>query len=274
MSVAIPLVGVPSVRPRSYHTSLSEDSRTGHPQGASLLNEEKEQMRTEETKMAEEDTPIAHQGSFLEVLRVFARLGISSFGGPVAHLGYFRQEIVVRRKWLDEAAYADLIGLCQFLPGPASSQVGISLGMTRAGLWGGLAAWLGFTLPSAIALTAFAYATTTFKGIVQSGWLHGLLIVAVAVVAQAVWGMAKTQCPDKQRATLALVAAIIILLWPIAIVQIGIIPLAGILGWLFLRGAQTVASSPLPLILPRRLAIGCLVLFFVLLLGLPILHQV
>ena len=230
-------------------------------------------MHTQEAHQGQEEPQVNQRGSFLEVLGVFAKLGITSFGGPIAHLGYFRQEIVVRRKWLDETAYTDLIGLCQFLPGPASSQVGIALGMTRSGLWGGLAAWLGFTLPSAIALTAFAYATTSFKGIVQSGWLQGLLIVAVAVVAQAVWGMAKTQCPDKQRATLAIVAAIVILLWPIAIVQIGIIPLAGILGWLFLRSAQTVKPSLLPLVLPRRLAIGCLVLFFVLLLGLPILRQ-
>src|SRR5947209_10167763 len=130
-------------------------------------------MRTEETNMDHErdqshpytssvtvESQPAHQGTFLEVLKVFAKLGVSSFGGPVAHLGYFRQEIVVRRKWVSEAAYADFIGLCQFLPGPSSSQVGIALGMTRAGLKGGLAAWLGFTLPSAIALTVFAYVTT------------------------------------------------------------------------------------------------------------------
>src|ERR1700693_2900940 len=120
-----------------------------------------------------EQTPMP-QGTFLEVLGVFTKLGLTSFGGPVAHLGYFRSEIVVRRKWVDEAAYADLIGLCQFLPGPSSSQTGIALGITRAGLWGGLAAWLGFTLPSAIALTAFAYVTTLIKGVAQTGWLHGL----------------------------------------------------------------------------------------------------
>ncbi len=231
-------------------------------------------MYTQEAHLDQEEAQGKPQGSFLEVLGVFAKLGITSFGGPIAHLGYFRQEIVVRRKWLDEAAYTDLIGLCQFLPGPSSSQVGISLGMTRAGLWGGLAAWLGFTLPSAIALTTFAYATTLFTGIVQSGWLHGLLIVAVAVVAQAVWGMAKTQCPDRPRATLALVAAVVILLWPIAIVQIATIALAGLIGWRFLRGTQAVTYSPLPLALPRRLAISCLVLFFVLLFGLPVLRQV
>ena len=231
-------------------------------------------MRTEETNRTEEDAQIVPQGSFLEVLRVFAKLGVTSFGGPVAHLGYFRQEIVVRRKWVDEAAYADLIGLCQLLPGPSSSQTGIALGITRAGLWGGLAAWLGFTLPSAIALTAFAYVTTLFKGIAQADWLHGLLIAAVAVVASAVWGMAKTLCPDLPRATMAIVAAIIILLWPLAIVQIAIIALAGIFGWRFLRGAQAVKSSPLPLMLPRRLAVGCWILFFTLLIGLPVLRQV
>src|SRR5579863_3229524 len=152
------------------------------------------------------ETPISEtvqRGSFWEVWRAFSKLGVTSFGGPIAHLGYFHDEFVTRRKWVDEQTYADLVGLCQFLPGPASSQVGISLGITRAGLLGGLAAWLGFTLPSAIALTAFAYVTTLFKGIAQSGWLHGLLIAAVAVVASAVWGMAKTLCPDLPRATLA-----------------------------------------------------------------------
>src|SRR5438094_6453875 len=142
------------------------------------------------------------RGSFLEVLGVFTLLGLTSFGGPIAHLGYFRQEIVVRRKWVDEAAYADLIALCQFLPGPSSSQMGIALGITRAGIWGGLAAWLGFTLPSAVALTIFAYITSSLHGVTQAGWLHGLLVVAVAVVAQAVWGMATALCPDQPRATI------------------------------------------------------------------------
>src|SRR5215469_9000763 len=129
-------------------------------------------MHTEEAHQDEAEVQVKQRGSFLEVLGVFAKLGVTSFGGPIAHLGYFRQEIVVHRKWLDEEAYTDLIALCQFLPGPSSSQVGITLGMIRAGLWGGLAAWLGFTLPSAIALTAFAYATTFSAGIVQSGLLH------------------------------------------------------------------------------------------------------
>jgi chromate transporter len=236
------------------------------------IEHERDESRPYKSSEAGEDQ-VGHQGTFLEVLRVFTKLGISSFGGPVAHLGYFRQEIVVRRKWVDEAAYADLIGLCQFLPGPSSSQTGIALGITRAGLWGGLAAWLGFTLPSAIALTAFAYVTTLIKGVAQSGWLHGLLVAAVAVVAQAVWGMAKTLCPDVPRATLAVVAAVIILLWPLAVVQIAIIALAGIFGWRFLRGAQSVKSTPLLLTLPRHLAMGCWILFFALLIGLPVLRQ-
>ena len=214
------------------------------------------------------------EGSFLEVLGVFTKLGLTSFGGPVAHLAYFRQEIVARRKWVDEADYADLIALCQFLPGPSSSQMGIALGITRAGLWGGLAAWLGFTLPSAVLLTLFAYTTTSLKGAMQSGLLHGLLIVAVAVVAQAVWGMATALCPDRPRATMALLAAIVILLWPLAIVQIVIIVLAGVVGWRILRGTPVEKPKPLPLVLPRRLAIACWVVFFALLLGLPLLRQI
>ena len=208
------------------------------------------------------------------MLGVFTILGLTSFGGPIAHLGYFRQEIVVRRKWVDEAAYADLIALCQFLPGPSSSQMGIALGITRAGLWGGLAAWIGFTLPSAILLTLFAYATTYIKGATQSGLLHGLLIVTVAVVAQAVWGMATTLCPDRPRATMALLAAIIILLWPLAFVQIAIIVLAGVVGWRLLHGTPGEEPTPLPIVLPRRLAIACWVVFLALLLGLPLLRQI
>jgi len=212
------------------------------------------------------------QGSFLEVLGVFTRLGLTSFGGPVAHLGYFRQEIVIRRKWVDETTYADLIALSQLLPGPASSQVAITLGITRAGLWGGLAAWLGFTLPSAIALTLFAYATTLGQGFTHAGWIHGLLVVAVAVVAQAVWGMANRLCPDRPRATLALAAAIAILLWPVAITQIAILAVAGLLGWWLFRETQPVKPSSLNLAVPRRLSVGCWIVFFGLLLGLPLLR--
>ena len=240
--------------------STSSVQEEGQPTEANEQNEPHEPPRTP-------------QGSFLEVLGVFTLLGLTSFGGPIAHLGYFRQEIVVRRKWVDEAAYADLIALCQFLPGPSSSQMGIALGITRAGLWGGLAAWIGFTLPSAILLTLFAYATIYSKGATQSGLLHGLLVVSVAVVAQAVWGMATTLCPDRPRATMALLAAIIILLWPLAFVQIAVIVLAGVVGWRLLHGTPGEEPTPLPIVLPRRLAIACWVVFLTLLLGLPLLRQ-
>src|ERR1700736_5347991 len=155
------------------------------------------------------ERPRAH--SPLEVLRVFLKLGLTSFGGPVAHIGYFREEFVVRRRWLDDAAFSDLVALCQFLPGPASSQVGFSIGLVRAGYLGGLAAWTGFTLPSAIALLLFAHSATTLNGPAGLGFLHGLKLVAVAIVAQAIWGMARTLCPDRQRASIAGVATLIVL---------------------------------------------------------------
>ncbi|KWT94152.1 Chromate transport protein ChrA, partial [Variovorax sp. WDL1] len=163
----------------------------------------------------------------------FLKLGLTSFGGPVAHLGYFRTEFVERRRWLDDRSYSDLVALCQFLPGPASSQVGMALGMGRAGWWGSLAAWLGFTLPSALALILFAYGVTEYRGLAESGWVHGLKVVAVAIVAQAVWGMAKTLCPDRLRAGLAVLAALLTLALPSAAAQVGAIVACGLLGrWL------------------------------------------
>src|SRR6266481_8530374 len=155
------------------------------------------------------------QGSIGEVLLVFLRLGLTSFGGPIAHLGYFHDELVVRRRWLDEKTYADLVALCQFLPGPASSQVGVAIGLSRAGYLGALAAWTAFTLPSALALVLFAYGLSAV-GQADGGWLHGLKIAAVAVVALAILGMARTLAPDRQRATLAVVAAAIALAVPSA----------------------------------------------------------
>src|SRR5580698_10681703 len=152
------------------------------------------------------------RGTPLEVLRVFLKLGLSSFGGPIAHIGYFRQEFVVRRGWLDDETFSDLVALCQFLPGPASSQVGFSIGLIRAGYLGGLAAWAGFTLPSAAALVLFAYGAGALGGPLGTGLLHGLKLVAVAIVAQAVWGMARALCPDRERATIATIAALIVLL--------------------------------------------------------------
>src|SRR5438445_5989305 len=143
------------------------------------------------------------KGAVSDVLLIFLKLGLTCFGGPIAHVGYFREEFVVRRRWLDEHAYADLVGLCQFLPGPASSQVGFSLGLMRAGYLGGLAAWTGFTLPSAIALVFFARGANALQGPLGTGILHGLKLVAVAIAAQAVSGMARTLCPDRARASIA-----------------------------------------------------------------------
>ena len=207
-----------------------------------------------------------------EVLFVATRLGLTSFGGPIAHLGYFREEYVQRRKWLDEHTYADLVALCQFLPGPASSQVGIAVGITRAGLLGGVVAWLGFTLPSALALILFAYGVTAFD-IADAGWLHGLKVVAVAVVAFAVWGMARDLCPDRQRASLAILAAIAMLVAPNNLVQVAVIVTSGMLGWLFLRGDQAVATPGQSSNNGRILAMVSLTFFAVLLVGLPILRQ-
>jgi len=156
----------------------------------------------------------APQGSAIEVFLAFLKLGLTSFGGPVAHLGYFRTEFVERRAWLDDKNYSDLVALCQFLPGPASSQVGIALGLGRAGWLGALCAWAGFTLPSAFALIVFAFGVTQWAALAQSGAVHGLKVVAVAIVAQAVWGMAKTLCPDRLRAGIAIVAALLVLATP------------------------------------------------------------
>ncbi|MEW6705778.1 MAG: chromate efflux transporter [Pseudomonadota bacterium] len=170
------------------------------------------------------------RGSAFEVLRVFLRLGLTSFGGPVAHLGYFRAEFVERRRWLDDQSYGDLVALCQFLPGPASSQVGMALGLRRAGWAGALAAWLGFTLPSALALMLFAYGLAPGSGLASSGAVHGLKVVAVAVVAQAVWGMSRSLCPDRLRAGIAIAAALLVLAMPTAAGQVAAIVLGGLAG--------------------------------------------
>ncbi|MCS6938636.1 MAG: chromate efflux transporter [Roseiflexus sp.] len=210
----------------------------------------------------------APQGSVIEVLAAFVRLGLTSFGGPVAHLGYFREEFVVRRRWLDDRTYADLVALCQFLPGPASSQAGIALGVLRAGLPGGFAAWIGFTFPSALIMIAAAYGVASLCA--DAAALHGLKVVAVAVVAQAVWGMARTLCPDRERATIAILAAVALLVWRHALAQIVIIVAGGMIGWRLLRdGAPAAAPSSLAGV-DRRLAIGCWIAFFGLLIALPL----
>ena len=207
----------------------------------------------------------------LEVLLVFLKLGLTSFGGPVAHLGYFRTEFVERRRWLDDQSYGDLVALCQFLPGPASSQVGMALGLRRAGWAGALAAWLGFTLPSALALIALAYGVAEWSGLAASGAVHGLKVVAVAVVAQAVWGMSKSLCPDRLRASIAVVAALVVLAMPTAAGQVGAIVLGGLVGRWALRLAQLPPAMHHDHGIRRRTGAGLLVLFGLMLALLPML---
>jgi chromate transporter len=213
----------------------------------------------------------SEKGSAGEVFAAFLKLGLTSVGGPVAHIGYFRHEFVERRKWFDERTYADIVALCQFLPGPASSQVGMAIGLSRAGYLGALAAWTAFTLPSAIALVLFAYGLIQYGNTLGAGWLHGLKAAAVAVVALAVLGMARSLTPDRERATIAVAAAIIVLALPTNWGQIGGIAAGGIAGLVFLRGPATGSHSSLPLSVTRLQAIVALAAFFVLLIGLPIL---
>ena len=186
----------------------------------------------------------------------------------------FREEFVVRRRWLDEQAFADLVGLCQFLPGPASSQVGFAIGLKRAGFPGALAAWTGFTLPSAIALVLFAYGASALAGPFGSGLLHGLKLVAVAVVAQAVWGMARTLCPDRERASIALIATLIILFSTSSLAQIVVVALGGLAGLWLCRGGDSATGAHLAVPVTRRTGLVALAAFFLLLIGLPILHDV
>jgi chromate transporter len=214
------------------------------------------------------------RGGWPEVLQVFLRLGLTSFGGPVAHLGYFREELVVRRRWLDDRTYADLVALCQFLPGPASSQAGIAIGLSRAGFPGAIAAWAGFTLPSAIALVLFAYGVSALGDAAGAGWLHGLKVVAVAVVAQAVLGMMRSLAPDRERATMAVVAAIIVLAIPTAWGQVGAIALGGLAGVILLRTNTPADHAALPLSVSRATGAVMLAVFFLLLIGLPALAAV
>ncbi|MEX2221871.1 MAG: chromate efflux transporter [Candidatus Rokuibacteriota bacterium] len=208
--------------------------------------------------------------SALAVFAVFLRLGLTSFGGPIAHLGYYRVEFVERRRWLSEAAYADLVALCQLLPGPASTQVSFAVGLSRAGLAGGLAAWLGFTLPSAVALVLFAQGVAVLQGPLGAGMLHGLRVVAVAVVAQAVWSMARSLCPDRPRATIAVAAALIATVAPTSIGQIAAIVAGAAAGAWCCREARGPAFARLSVPIPRVVAVVALVGFVVLLFGLPI----
>ena len=222
----------------------------------------------EESVMARHDIK---SKSAWAVFLIFLRLGLTSFGGPVAHLGYFRDEFVIRRKWLTENSYADLVALCQFLPGPASSQVGIAIGLSRAGYTGALAAWTGFTLPSAIALILFAMGITSYGEIIPAGVLHGLKLAAVAVVAQAVWGMGRNLCTDVARISIMALAACFVLLVPSALGQVSVIVFAAMIGLILFKPEKVIAHDPLPITVKRRTGFFWLLSFFSLLIGLPLL---
>lgn len=207
----------------------------------------------------------------IDVFLIFLRLGVTSFGGPVAHLGYFRAEFVERRQWLNEHTYIDLVALCQLLPGPASSQVGIAIGLSRAGYFGALMAWLGFTLPSAIIMVLLAFGLAKIGSSLDAGWLHGLKIIAVAVVAQAVWQMNKTLCPDLIRKVFAVTAALLTSMFPNAWGQVGIILSGGLMGWVVLKHEFIFPHVHFPIEINKCSGIVALSLFFSLLVLLPLL---
>lgn len=225
-----------------------------------------------------EDLPSEQQTSgkaksLLEVFLVSTKLGLTSFGGPIAHLGYFHHEYVQRKKWIDEQTYADLVALCQFLPGPASSQAGIGIGVLRAGLLGGFTAWAGFTLPSVIALVLFAFLLKGFN-IGGANWIHGLKIVAVVVVADAVIGMGRKLTPDRQRATIAVLSACITLMWQTAYTQVLIILVAGLIGWWLYRGAGSQPATQVSVPITRLMGATWLGIYLALLVALPLMRQV
>ncbi|WP_150461119.1 chromate efflux transporter [Nesterenkonia ebinurensis] len=218
-----------------------------------------------------EPQPAARPGTVWEVFLVFLRLGLTSFGGPVAHIAYFREAFVVRRRWLTEKAYADLMALCQFLPGPASSQAGMALGLQRAGVGGLFAAWFAFTMPSVVLLVAFAYGVANAGDLTDAGWINGLKAAAVAVVAHAVLGMARSLTPDPPRATIAVGSMVVVLLVPSPFILVGAIALSGLIGLIALRAPDEPLNSKdaFPLRIPKAVSITCLSAFFVLLIGLP-----
>jgi len=220
------------------------------------------------------DAAHAKGQSVLTIFTVFLKLGLTSFGGPIAHLGYFRQEFVERRKWMSDRVYADLVALCQFTPGPASSKVGIGIGLSQAGLPGALAAWIGFTAPSALALILFAFGVAAFADDLNTGWLHGLKVVAVAVVAQAVWGMARNLTPDAQRFSLAVGASFIAMLFPSSSGQIGAILMGAVVGMLWLGAKVDETDVDMRVSVGKTAGTISLLLFFGLLIGLPIIGSI
>lgn len=227
----------------------------------------------ENTHTSDPQNSAVERGTPLEVLRIFFGLGCTSFGGPVAHIGYFRDAFVSRKKWMTEEVYADIVALCQFMPGPASSQVGMAIGLRRAGFLGMLAAWVGFTLPSALLLFGFALGVLEFADQLGTGWIAGLKAVAVAVVAQAVWGMAGTLAPDKPRATIAVAAAVALVVMPEIWMQMAVIVAGGLVGFILPPTDKKGAGQDMGIVVPKPIAVSCLIAFFALLFGLPILVQ-
>lgn len=211
-----------------------------------------------------------HQKNWNEILRAFLKLGLTSFGGPIAHLGYFRDELIIRRRWMSESGYADLVALCQFLPGPASSQIGFALGLLRGGFVGALIAWTAFTLPSVLLLLVFAHSASAFGGPLGQGLIHGLKLVAVAVVAQAVWGMARNLCPDQKRVSIAVFAVLVVVFLPTAPGQIVAIISGAIAGLWLCKNLQITDVGRLPVTLSKPMALLVLLSFFILLIALPL----
>lgn len=221
---------------------------------------------------APSQTATGKRGSAFDVFAVFLKLGLTSYGGPIAHLGYFREEFVNRRRWITDQAYADLVALCQFTPGPASSKVGIGIGLAQAGLPGAFAAWLAFTSPSALALVLFGYGVVALGDRFDLGWLHGLLVVAVPVVAQAIWGMARNLTPDAPRVTLAALAAIVVMIWPTPLGFVGAIVAGGVAGLLLFKASADQEHVAIGANVSRAAGITALALFFGLLVALPALR--
>nr|WP_283749895.1 chromate transporter [Bacillus cereus] len=207
----------------------------------------------------------------MEIFLVSFKLGLTSFGGPVAHLGYFHHEYVQKRKWMDERSYGDLVALCQFLPGPASSQVGMGVGLLRGGLLGAIISWIGFTLPSVLVLVFFASFLNQFE-LGSTGWIHGLKLVAVAIVAHAIWGMAQKLTPDRNRATIAIATAAIALLWPSSWTQVILIIVSGFIGGFLYRDHPVSQANKINVPISKMVAMPCLILFFGLLILLPMLR--
>ena len=216
------------------------------------------------------DAAASSRDGFVTILLIFLRLGLTSFGGPIAHIGYFREEFVTRRQWMTEQSYADLVALAQFIPGPASSQTGFAIGIMRGGLPGGFAAWLGFTMPSALLMLMAAYGADLAAAGTGAGAVHGLKLVAVAVVAQAVWGMAGSLCPDRTRATLAVAGTIALMLMPSAWTQIGMIVAGAIFGAALLRNGAAANDTPLGFTVPAWTGVAALIFAILLLVGLPV----